>query len=455
MDLCIRKRPLALANCFWGVCALALLLVSLPAFGRAEAPPMVAPPTCTTMPPTTSVGAEAALTLRDAVAAAMLSNPELAVVACELRVAEARMVQPGLFTNPQLRLEIENIAGSGDRSGDEQAETTVLISQLFELGGKRARRVRVAGLARDMVLWDYEARRLSVVGATVKAFVATLAAQERVVVADAYRQLAARTLSGVGALVDAGAAPTADLARARVAAGRARLLQQRAARDLVAARRILASAWGGERPRFKQAQGSLRSLGALTSADDDATSIAGNPDVARWETEQARQAAALALAESGRIPNVTIGAGGRYFSNNGDGAVVVELSVPLPVFNRGQGAAGVARHSIERVGAARRASARTAAVGLAAARARRDAARAEAVLLRDQVLPEARRAVVAAQAALRRGLISFTDLNATEVAELELRQDEIRALESVHIAAVDIARLTGMPSVVLSEGGIE
>ena len=455
MDTCIRKRAPARGGRLCGVTTLALLLGLLPAQGRAGGPTVEASAACATGQPIVSVGAETTLTLRDAVASALIANPDLAVVACELRVAEARLIQPGLFANPQLRLEVENVGGSGTRQGDEQAETTVLISQLFELGGKRARRVRAAGLARDMVLWDYEARRLSVVSATVKAFLNTLAAQERVVVADKYLDLVGQTLSRVQAQVDAGAVPAADLARARVAVGRARIRQQRAARGLAAARGVLASLWGSQQARFARVTGSLRSVAGLVSTGDDTPSIAHNPDVARWGTEETRQAAALALADSQRIPNVTVGAGGRYFSNNGDGAVVVELSIPLPVFDRGQGAAEVARHGMVRVGAERQASARRVAVALADAQRRMEGARAEAILLRDHVLPEARRAVVAAQAALGRGLIHFTDLLAAEVAELELRQDEIGALEAAHVAAVDIARLTGTPVALLGEGGTE
>ncbi len=451
MNTCIRKRPSAFDGRLYGVTVLMAVLVLLPDPGRTEGPMLEAPAACATAAPMASVRAEAPLALRDAVAAALIANPDLAVVACEIRVAEARMIQPGLFTNPQLRVEVENVAGSGDRRDDEQAETTVLISQLFQLGGKRARRLRAAGLARDMVLWDYEARRLSVVSATVKAFLSTLAAQERVVLADARMKLAAKTLSRVQAQVDAGAAPTADVARARVAAGRARVQQQRATRGLGVARGVLASAWGSQKPAFSRVEGSLRSALAPIG-EDSASSVVRNPDVARWETEETRQAAALALAESRRIPNVTVGAGGRYFSNNGDGAVVVELSIPLPVFDRGQGAAEVARHGIVRVGAERRASARRAAAALGIARQRMEAARNEAALLRQEVLPEARHAVVAAEAALGRGLIHFTDLLAAEVAELELRQDEIAALESASIAAVDIARLTGTSLTIFGEG---
>lgn len=42
----------------------------------------------------------------------------------------------GLLTNPEIEIEAENFLGSGLQREFEQTETTVSISQLFELGGK-------------------------------------------------------------------------------------------------------------------------------------------------------------------------------------------------------------------------------------------------------------------------------------------------------------------------------
>ncbi|MEN8184072.1 MAG: hypothetical protein ABFS46_16215 [Myxococcota bacterium] len=46
--------------------------------------------------------------------------------------------------------EAENIGGSGPRSGVETAETTLLLSQLIELGGKRGRRRSVGELEEEV-----------------------------------------------------------------------------------------------------------------------------------------------------------------------------------------------------------------------------------------------------------------------------------------------------------------
>jgi cobalt-zinc-cadmium efflux system outer membrane protein len=117
------------------------------------------------------------LTLRQALALARLRNPELASTAWEVRAGEARTLQAGLLPNPEVGVEVENFAGSGEFRGFDAAETTIALGQVIELGGKRLRRARVAALERDLAAWDYEATRLNVFTATAKAFVEVLGAQ--------------------------------------------------------------------------------------------------------------------------------------------------------------------------------------------------------------------------------------------------------------------------------------
>jgi cobalt-zinc-cadmium efflux system outer membrane protein len=92
-------------------------------------------------------------------------------------------LQAGLRPNPELEVEIEELAGGGERSGFEGAETTIRIDHPIELGDKRAKRVRVAQFDKELVEWDYRAARLDVIREATQAFVAVHAAQNRVALA--------------------------------------------------------------------------------------------------------------------------------------------------------------------------------------------------------------------------------------------------------------------------------
>ena len=121
-----------------------------PAFKAPQTPPTIPSPGPQPEEPT------GVLTLRQALALALLRNPELASAAWEVRAGEARTLQAGLLPNPEVGVEVENFAGSGEFRGVDAAETTVALSQVIELGGKRLRRARVAALERDLAAWEYE-----------------------------------------------------------------------------------------------------------------------------------------------------------------------------------------------------------------------------------------------------------------------------------------------------------
>jgi cobalt-zinc-cadmium efflux system outer membrane protein len=104
--------------------------------------------------PAHAAGPTGDLTLRDALAAALRDSPALAADAAEVRAREAEMLQAGRRPNPELGVELENLAGSGPFSGLDGLETTLALSQAIELGGKRGRRVEAARLDRDVAAWD-------------------------------------------------------------------------------------------------------------------------------------------------------------------------------------------------------------------------------------------------------------------------------------------------------------
>ncbi len=100
------------------------------------------------------------IALRQALAYALIKNPELAAFAWEVRAGEARTLQASLFPNPELEVETEEFGG--DANGFDVAETTIQLSQLIELGGKRGARTKVAALERNLAGWNYESKRLDV-----------------------------------------------------------------------------------------------------------------------------------------------------------------------------------------------------------------------------------------------------------------------------------------------------
>jgi cobalt-zinc-cadmium efflux system outer membrane protein len=394
------------------------------------------------------------LTLANVLTLVLTRSPELAAFGAEVRAREARALQAGLLPNPELRTEVENVGGSGDRQGFEETETTVGLAQRLELGGKRGRRRRVARLGADLAGWDYETKKLAVLGAATKAFVRALAARERVRLAAELERISRSGVDATGDQVAAGAAPVVELARARVTAGRSEVARQRAERDLAAAEAALAATWGDDRLDGRELAGDLtapRRLPALAAIEADA---ADAPDLARWETELEERRAAVALEETARVPDVTVGAGGRHFSDNGDNALVFGVTIPLPVLDRNQGKIEEARHRLAAARLEQEAAEVAARTAVEVGYATLASAREQAEKLQGEVVPDAEATLTASLDAYRKGFLGYVDVLEAQRALFQARLDLVNTLESFQRTAAELARLTATPFAMTGGGAV-
>ena len=245
------------------------------------------------------------MTLRQALAAALVRNPRLRSLAWEPRIAEARRLQAGLSPNPSIGIEVEDFAGSGSLNGFESAETTIAFSQLLELGGKRDRRVRVAEGQWAVAALDFEAQRLAVLTDTATRFVRVLELQQRVEFAVRAQELAEENRHVIDRRVQAGDVSPIDEIKARLESESARIAADRRGRELDAAKRDLCAMWDATNPDFDVAIGSLDDLLPVPLLDALTDLVEQHPEVQRWIAETERRSSVVALERSQAVPNVT------------------------------------------------------------------------------------------------------------------------------------------------------
>jgi cobalt-zinc-cadmium efflux system outer membrane protein len=409
----------------------------LPVFEAPDSPSAVTPD-----PPAEPTGA---VQLEQALALALLRNPELAADAYELRAREAGLLQAGALPNPTVSVELEDFAGSGQFHGVDEAQTTLLLGQLIELGGKRAARVEIASADRDLARWDFEVRRIEVLVRTADAFVDVLAAQQRQRLAEEALEVA-RSLQRVASQrLRAGIASPAEEIRAGVLMDVAEVEREHSEHELATARQELVASWGGDAPRFEHAVGDLEQLPAVPSSATLAAQLATSPGVARWQTEFARRAALQTRATSERIPDVSLHAGPRYHSGPDDAALVVGFALPLPLWDRRRGAVLESEFRQSRLASESRAARLQTATELEAARVALQASSEEARLLRTRVLPGTQRVVEALRRGYEQGRIPQSEVLEAESARLDAREQYLAALTEAHHSAQRIERLTGVP----------
>jgi cobalt-zinc-cadmium efflux system outer membrane protein len=448
------------AGCYWPWWYLILFLLVV--FGCAQPPRQPLSPPSRALgsgTPTFKAPAEASidaetprrsepegdLSLRSALALSLLQNPNLAAFSWEARAREAEILQAAVVPNPEISVEAENFAGSGSFDGYDRAETTVMLGQLIELGGKRAKRRRTAELERDLADWDYEVRRLDVLTAVAKEFVHVLEAQGRVALADELSELASESLVAVSKRVRAGAASLVEETRAKVNLSSAKVDARRAGVLLAAARSRLAALWGAEFATFLEARGQFDSVAVPPSLESTRGLLENNPDVARWTSELALRDAVVDLEDARRISNVTIGGGIRHFEEEDDSALVLGVTIPFPIFDRNQGARQAARLRRSRVRSEELASRTVVASRLAIAHQSLLASYETILELRGEVLPQAEEAYLGVRTGYLRGLFRYLDVLDAQRTLFELRDRELTELGRFHRSVAEVERLTGTP----------
>lgn len=410
---------------------LSLIFAVAEPVGAAEAPSSASPVDVVTLP--------------EAIAAALVNNPELAVQASQQRIAGTRIVQAGLIPNPELQTEVENFGGGGDRLAFEETETTISLAQAIELGGKRSKRKRLAETGQELTNWDYEVARLDVLTAVAKAFIATLAAQQRAQLFADLSALAHLSVDTVDEQIRAGATSSTELLRAQADLGRTEAERRQADQELAQARVRLAAKWGNPRPTFRVVAGDLSHVETPPPLATLLPRVADAPDVARWTAELENRRAAVELERAEAIPNLTLSLGGRHFSDNGDNALVGGFSIPLPVFNRNQGDILAAEEGVSKATAERTRATVAAEEALAAAYEDLRSNAAQVVLLRDDVLPKSEAAFRGTRDAYERGLLRFLDVLDSQRTWFEVRDQLVQTLAAYHSAAAEVERWTGLP----------
>jgi len=140
----------------------------------------------------------------------------------------------------------------------------------------------------------------------------------------------------------------------------------------------------------------------------------------------------------GSAPDVTAGAGVRHFEDNDGFAAVVELSAPLPLVDRNQGAALAARYQLARARTQRRAAEVAMHESFHVALQQFEAARFEAVTLQREALPAARSAFDAVRSSFQQGRSDYIEVLDAERTLVEVERQAVDAFESHYLSHAEV-----------------
>jgi len=367
------------------------------------------------------------------------NNPELAVSELEIQAASARLLQAGVRPNPEFAAMAENILAMGGLGLFRYTESTLQISQRLETGRKRALRVQAAERETSVARRMHEVKKSELIAATAQAFADVLAAQERLANQQALNRLAHQSHAIVVERVAAGKVSPVEQTRATVALAAAQLEEERQQGALLAAKDRLAGLWGGTHLDFDRVQGrfeiSSRPQGATPSCFDN------NPDLQLAAAAVDSRDALLAFEQASRKPDVTVSAGFRRLSLEEQNAWMAGISIPLPLFDKRQGAIAEARIRRDKSRSEKKALEWNLRSRLAQARHEDEIALSETKTLLQTALPAAKEAVSAVEEGYRFGKFDFLNVLDAQRTYAELQRRYIEAVASGLRAAIEIDRL--------------
>ena len=389
------------------------------------------------------------LTLQECLALALADNARLKSFSWEVRAREAQALQAGFWPNPVLGAETEDLSTEGPVGDFADAEQMVQVSQPIELWGRPGKRRDVAEQDRALAGWDYEAARLDVVTQTTQAFLGLVAAEERVRLARELVRLSEEVFQTVSRQVEVGEVSPVEKERARVPLSQARIRLRRAREDRRSARQALSGQWGrSDTTSFSTVTGTFGPVRPVPALDTVKTALDRNPALARQADEIERATAVLALEKSDRFPVPSLTVGGQRFgarTGNDRTALTAGISLPLPLFDRNQGAVQRARSRIQRA-KAERASARVRLdTTLSRAYSALVSAQHEANTIANETLPAARSAFRSIREGYRQGKFSYLEVLDAQRTLFDVRRQQVQALRSYYQARARVERLIATP----------
>jgi cobalt-zinc-cadmium efflux system outer membrane protein len=383
--------------------------------------------------------------LKTALQRALAANPRLTAAERDVGIATGQRIQAGALINPEVSYEQDNSFGTGRYRGTKSAETTLQISQLFELFGKRDARIAVGQAGIEAAAIQRKAVRLEVLSETAVAFLSVLGAQRRIRILD--EQIAAidKLTPLLHRRVDAGASSPAEVGRAEVASALVKADRERVSSTLASARRELAVLMGDTAAKFSAVSGRLDDLGRPPSFQVVVTAIDSNPQLMRWTAVYAQRNAELLLARLKPYPDVRLSAGWRHYDATGDDAVRLSLSIPIPVFDQNQGNILSAQESLAKTRAEREANRNTLIVLAGRAYDSLQGSLRELKVLRDVAIPKSSQAADAIFEGYGQGRFTLLEVLDAQASVTQARLREQEAQQNFHIAVATIEGLVGNP----------
>jgi len=314
--------------------SLVLFLLALP--GRAQTP----------------ASEQKTITLEELQQMALKNNPTFAQSASNIQAAEGRKKQSGLYPNPTVGYQGEQIRG-GSFHGGEQG---FFIQQDIVLGGKLGLNRKIFDQELKQAQTEGEEQKLRVVTNVRVSYIQALAAQHTLDLRHNLSKLADDAVETSHQLANVGQADAPDVLESEVEAQQAQLAVTMAEQNQQRIWKALSAVVGNPRLPLMQLEGKLEDTPPVNTEELVEKIVNESPAVRIAEIGVKRAEAALAREKREPIPDLQLRGGmqqnGELLSAPNGRSVglqgFADVGVRIPIFNRNQGYIATAKADGER-----------------------------------------------------------------------------------------------------------
>lgn len=379
---------------------------------------------------------ETGLSLAELEQMALSANPSLRRIQALVAAARANTVQVGLYPNPSIGYEGQQLG-----SGGLAEQHGVTFSQEFVRGGKLKLNRAVASRERMVIEQQLAAQQQRVRTDIRSAFYQVLLAQRQIEITEDLIRIDVEGVDSAEQLFRANEVGRADVLQAQLEAESARILLENARNRYNAAWQTLAAVLGDATFPPQPLAGELTAPPRELSFDDALAQLQfASPEVAAAALEVERACLALRRAQVEPVPNVSV-AGLVNWQDNGiggdpDGGIAVSL--PIPFFDKNQGAISRAAHEV--------AAARQALAQISLALQNRLApvfeqfanATSQVKRYQDTIIPAAAESLSLTRQAYTAGETNYTTLLTAQRTYSETQLNYLQALGALRLAETQI-----------------
>ncbi|MBL4820020.1 MAG: TolC family protein [Gammaproteobacteria bacterium] len=395
--------------------------------------------------PLVSYAQDGVISLREAIRQTLENNPQLREYNLRGQALSGEMQSANLKPALRLSSEVENVIGTGDLNWFQGTELTLALSQVIELGDKRAARSDVVSRRQSLLTARQRVLELELLAQTTRRFIELAAVEQQRNLMSRATALARETQATVSERVAVGRAPNAELARATAALRMAELAEESARFELNAARINLSSLWGQLDPEFEGAAANLLELGETATIELLLSRLENNPAILVFGDEERLRQAELREVQTRSRSSIEVGAGIRHLAELNDTAFTVQASIPLGSKKRNSGAVATAQANLLLVESQRDAAMLRMSARLLSLDQQRQQAVNKVRVIQQSVLPQLVMALDETRAAFDSGRYGYVELSAAQQDLLDVEFGLIEAAARAHQLTAEIERLSGEP----------